>query len=90
MAEDARPPKAESKKGTKEDAALRKPAATAQVLNLLGRTGATGNIYQVRVRVLDGYDKGKIMRRNVLGPIRVNDLLMLSNTEVEASKLRSV
>ena len=62
-------------------------AVPAVVEALIGRTGARGEITQVKCRILQGRNMGKSMRRNVRGPVRKRDILMLRETEIEARRL---
>ena len=62
-------------------------AVPAIVEEIVGRTGARGEASQVRCKIQAGRDANKVIRRNVKGPVRIGDTLMLRETEIEARKL---
>jgi small subunit ribosomal protein S28e len=62
-------------------------ATPAEVIEVVGSTGMHGEAMQVKCRILDGSNKGRIITRNTVGPIREGDIVMLLETEREAKKM---
>ena len=58
----------------------------AEVEQIIGKTGSRGGITQVKVVFLN--KDARQLVRNVKGPVRVNDILCLLESEREARRLR--
>jgi len=76
-------------KSEKKDAAPAAEGIPIEVVEVIGKSGVFGEIYQVMVKVLAGRDQGRVIRRNVKGPIRKGDILMVLETEREAKPIKS-
>ncbi len=94
MAKDKKKDKKEDKKQEKKSAGSRGSekltedgAVPAIVEAVLGRGGTRGEITQVKCKILQGKNRGKSMRRNVRGPVKKRDILMLRETEIEARRM---
>ncbi len=62
-------------------------ATAAEVIEVVGKTGMHGEAMQVKCRIQEGSNQGRIITRNVLGPVRVGDVVQLRETAREADAI---
>ena len=62
-------------------------ATSAEVIEVVGKTGMHGEAMQVKCRIQEGENQGRIIARNVIGPVRVGDVLQLRETAREADAI---
>lgn len=60
---------------------------SAEVVKIIGRTGIYGEVIQVMCKILEGGNKGRVIRRNVRTPVKEGDILDLREDEREARPL---
>jgi small subunit ribosomal protein S28e len=58
-------------------------AIPAEIVQIMGRAGVKG-VSRARCRVMDGRDKGKIVTRNVVGPVQKGDIILLKETAMDS------
>lgn len=91
MAEEEQPKK------PPETTAVQKPAGEktyegylAEVVDVNPRrTGIYGEIQQAMCKIMDGKDRGRVIRRNVAGRIKVGDIIRLPDTTREDKPIRA-
>ncbi|MCL5117238.1 MAG: 30S ribosomal protein S28e [Candidatus Marsarchaeota archaeon] len=52
------------------------------------KTGIYGEIYFIVCKILEGKDKNRIIKRNVVGPIKSGDIIRLPDTNREAREIK--
>ncbi len=63
------------------------PAEVVDVVRT-AKTGISGEVYSISCRILEGNDRGRIIRRNVFGPIKIGDVIRLPDTSREAREIK--
>ncbi|MGC8628898.1 MAG: 30S ribosomal protein S28e [Candidatus Micrarchaeia archaeon] len=54
-----------------------------EIVEYISRTGMFGSVKQVMCKVLEGADKGRVIRRNVVGFFKKGDIIRLPDTTRE-------
>jgi small subunit ribosomal protein S28e len=86
--QDKRPQQEKKQAGSRGSEKLTEEGAVPAIVEAtLGRSGTRGEITQVKCKILQGRNRGKSMRRNVRGPVKKRDILMLRETEIEARRI---
>ena len=93
-------PKKEGKPGASEKPQERAPQKapergrisegySAEIVEVRTKTGVYGEIYQVLCKVLEGPDSGRVILRNIKGPVKKGMIVVLLDTDREAKEIKA-
>lgn len=78
----------DDKKGKEKDSRSRE-GFPAEIVEIRTKTGVYGEIYQVLCKVLDGPDSGRVILRNIKGPVKEGMVVVLLETDREAKEIKA-
>ena len=61
----------------------------AEIVEIRTKTGVYGEIYQVLCKVLEGPDAGRVILRNIKGPVKKGMIIVLLDTDREAKEIKA-
>jgi len=61
----------------------------AEIVEIRTKTGVYGEIYQVLCKVLEGPDAGRVILRNIKGPVKKGMIVVLLDTDREAKEIKA-
>ena len=61
----------------------------AEIVEVRTKTGVYGEIYQVLCKVLEGPDAGRVILRNIKGPVKKGMIIVLLDTDREAKEIKA-
>ncbi|MFA5411785.1 MAG: 30S ribosomal protein S28e [Candidatus Micrarchaeia archaeon] len=64
-------------------------AVAAEIMEVKAKTGVYGEIYQVLCKILEGGEAGRVILRNIKGPVKKGMIIMLIEPEREAKEIRT-
>ncbi len=67
---------------------LQREGFPGTIVEIIGRTGVFGEIHQVMIKIMSGKDEGRVIRRNVKGPVKKGDVIVLLDTERESKPIK--
>ena len=62
---------------------------SAEIVEVRTKTGVYGEIYQVLCKVLEGPDAGRVILRNIKGPVKKGMIVVLLDTDREAKEIKA-
>jgi small subunit ribosomal protein S28e len=61
----------------------------AEIVDIVGRTGIYGEALQIMCKILEGNDKGRVIRRNAVGREKIGDKIRLPDTTREMKQIKA-